>query len=72
MKDIVIEPEYLDVTVLPRSTFRHPVKRGHTAIAYILEGAGRFVQGHDSDAYKALGTDPLILDRGGNIPSQVF
>jgi redox-sensitive bicupin YhaK (pirin superfamily) len=70
VKDIVIEPEYLDVNLLPRSTFRHRVKRGHTAIAYILEGAGRFVQGHDSDAYKALGTDPFSSNTNGLLSAE--
>jgi redox-sensitive bicupin YhaK (pirin superfamily) len=33
VRDIVIEPEMLDVTVPPATEFRHPVQEGHTAIA---------------------------------------
>jgi len=42
VREIVTEPEYLDVTVPPKSVFRHPVKRGHTVFAYIFEGQGYF------------------------------
>ncbi|MBU0680949.1 MAG: pirin family protein [Proteobacteria bacterium] len=40
--DIVIEPEYLDITVPPYSAFRHPTKKGHTVFAYIIGGQGYF------------------------------
>src|SRR4030043_726833 len=34
--DVVISPEYLDITVPPNSSFTHPVKRGHTVLAYVI------------------------------------
>jgi hypothetical protein len=40
--DVVIEPEYLDVTVPPLTEFHHPVPREHTVFAYVYEGAGAF------------------------------
>jgi redox-sensitive bicupin YhaK (pirin superfamily) len=40
VKDIVIDPEYLDITVPPRSSFKHSVRRGHKALAYVIEGEG--------------------------------
>ena len=39
---IAADPVYLDVEVSPKATFVHPVPRGHTAFAYVFEGAGRF------------------------------
>jgi redox-sensitive bicupin YhaK (pirin superfamily) len=42
VRDIVIDPEYLDVTVPPQSEFVHETKRGHTVLAYVIEGAGYF------------------------------
>jgi redox-sensitive bicupin YhaK (pirin superfamily) len=39
---IAADPVYLDVELSPRATFAHPVHRGHTAFAYVFEGAGRF------------------------------
>ncbi|MCG6534105.1 MAG: pirin family protein [Syntrophales bacterium LBB04] len=42
VKDIVIDPEYLDVTVPANSEFRHPTKQGHTVFAYVIDGEGYF------------------------------
>ena len=42
VQDIVIDPEYIDVTVPPNSKFRHPTKHGHTVLAYIIDGQGYF------------------------------
>ena len=42
VKDIVIDPEYLDITVPAQSEFIHGTKRGHTVFAYVIEGSGYF------------------------------
>ena len=42
VKDIVTDPEYLDVTVPADSSFRHGIKKGHTAFAYVIDGKGYF------------------------------
>lgn len=42
VRNVVIDPEYLDVTVPPGSEFRHETKRGHTVAAYVFEGSGDF------------------------------
>ncbi len=42
VQDVVTEPEYLDITMNHHSTFNHPIKRGHNAFTYILEGEGYF------------------------------
>ncbi|MDR3561153.1 MAG: pirin family protein [Negativicutes bacterium] len=42
VKDIVIEPEFFDVTIPAGGTFEHRVKAGHTVFAYVLAGEGRF------------------------------
>jgi len=42
VREIVTEPEYLDVSIPARSSFRHPVKAGHTVFAYVFEGEGYF------------------------------
>jgi len=47
VQDIVIDPEYLDITVPPKSNFTHYVKRGHKAFAYVIEGKGYFDQNRD-------------------------
>lgn len=42
VKDIVIAPEYLDITVPPDTTFLHATRSGHTVLAYVIEGEGYF------------------------------
>lgn len=39
-RDIVIDPQYLDITVPPSTTYIHPTDPGHTVIAYVIEGEG--------------------------------
>lgn len=50
VRDIVIDPEFLDVTVPAGVTFTHAVKPGHTAFAYILSGQGYFDDQRDAFA----------------------
>jgi quercetin 2,3-dioxygenase len=45
VRDVVIEPEYLDVSVRAGGSFEHEVRRGHTAFAYVVDGGGRFSDG---------------------------
>ncbi|MCX6573329.1 MAG: pirin family protein [Candidatus Aminicenantes bacterium] len=42
VRDIVIDPEYIDVAMPPQAEFVHPTKPGHTVIAYVFEGEGCF------------------------------
>jgi redox-sensitive bicupin YhaK (pirin superfamily) len=50
VKDIVTEPEYLDVIVPPNAGFVHSVKRSHTVFAYVFEGSGFFDPRQESSA----------------------
>lgn len=63
VKDIVIEPELLDVTVPPGTTFEHQVKHGHTAVAYVLSGSGWFDEGRDPYSYEYAGSGWSDLER---------
>jgi len=42
VRDVVIDPEYLDVSVPAGVTFEHPVPSNHSAFAYVYDGFGRF------------------------------
>lgn len=42
VRDIVIDPEFLDVTVPAGACFTHAVKHDHTVFVYVLEGNGYF------------------------------
>jgi quercetin 2,3-dioxygenase len=40
VKDIIIDPEYLDITVPAGTEYFHPTKRGYTAFIYVIGGKG--------------------------------
>lgn len=44
VRDIVIDPEYLDVIIPSKTDFIHPTKAGHTCFAYVIEGKGYFCE----------------------------
>jgi quercetin 2,3-dioxygenase len=48
VRDIIIDPQYLDVAIPPRGSFGHPVKSGHTCFAYVFEGEGYFDEARKS------------------------
>jgi quercetin 2,3-dioxygenase len=47
VKDIVIDPEYLDVTVPAGAAFVHETPKGHTVFVYVIEGQGYFDEKKD-------------------------
>jgi redox-sensitive bicupin YhaK (pirin superfamily) len=63
VQDIVIDPEYLDVTVPARSEFTHPTKRGHTVFAYIIEGNGYFCKEKNPFSYEIEGINYFDMKR---------
>jgi len=42
VRDVIVDPEYLDVSVPPETTFHHPIARGHKVFAYVVDGEGYF------------------------------
>jgi quercetin 2,3-dioxygenase len=42
VQDIVVAPEYLDVSLVPGVEFRHAIPRDHRAFAYVVDGSGGF------------------------------
>ncbi len=70
VKDIVTEPEYLDITVQPGSIFMRKVKTGHTVFAYVIEGEGYFDKEHDPYAYEVTGSNYFDLNRNSLIHNE--
>ena len=62
VRDIVVEPEYLDVQIAPRARWEHPVKKGHRAFAYVLGGRGRF----DDASGEVVDSENLVLFKDGD------
>lgn len=63
VQDIVIDPEYIDVTVPANSEFRHPTKQGHTVFAYIIDGQGYFCREKNPFTYEVEGRNYFDIQR---------
>jgi redox-sensitive bicupin YhaK (pirin superfamily) len=62
VKDIVTDPEYLDVSISSDGKFVHRVKNGYTVFAYVIEGEGYFDQNQD----KLIQSEHLAIFNDGN------
>jgi hypothetical protein len=63
VRDIVIDPEYLDITVSAGSEYTHPTKRGHTAFAYVIDGTGYFCKEKKPFSYEMEGANYFDMSR---------
>jgi redox-sensitive bicupin YhaK (pirin superfamily) len=72
VRDIVTEPEYLDVTLPAGGRLEHPIGPGHTAFAYTIEGAGYFSAERDPYAFEAVGSSYFELGRDCRIGPQTL
>jgi redox-sensitive bicupin YhaK (pirin superfamily) len=65
VRDIITEPQYLDVTIPAGTKFVHPTRQGHTVFAYIIEGRACFSRQKNPFAYDVKGrAKGLPLARG--------
>ena len=62
VRDIVADPEFLDITLGPDTSFTHPVKPGYTALTYVIGGEGTF----DKKEGHRMGNQDLILFGDGS------
>jgi len=62
VKDIVVDIEYLDVTMGPGTEFEHNIKKGYRAFAYVIDGSGYF----DSEKRKTIGEGHLVIFEDGD------
>lgn len=62
VKDVKIEPEYIDVEVPANKTFLHPVKPDHTVLAYVIDGAAYFDPARIPFARDAAGVNYFDMD----------
>jgi len=65
--EIAAQPLYLDVTIRPGKQFELPIPEGHSAVAYIFEGAGLFgmADGHPGVSIEAVHL--AIFDDGDHV-----
>ena len=63
VRDIVIEPEYLDVSVPPQTEFIHRTTPGHTVFAYVIAGKGYFCKEKNPFSYEVAGENYFDMQR---------
>ncbi len=72
VQDIVIEPEYFDITVSAGSEYIHPTKRGHTVFAYVIEGKGYFCKEKNPFSYDIEGINYFDMQRDAFIGNETL
>jgi quercetin 2,3-dioxygenase len=63
VRDIMTDPELIDVSLPAHSSFVHPTKPGHTVFAYVIEGEGYFDQQRDAYAREEVGANYFDMAR---------
>jgi redox-sensitive bicupin YhaK (pirin superfamily) len=63
VRDIVTDPQYLDVTVPAGAELIHPTRRGHTVFAYVIEGKARFCPEENPFTYDVEGANYFDIQR---------
>ena len=68
VREVVTDPEFLDVSLPAGKSFTHPVKPEHTVFAYVVEGEGYFdaEEPFTREAPDAYGEGTLVLYGAGN------
>jgi redox-sensitive bicupin YhaK (pirin superfamily) len=62
VRDIVVEPDYLDITLGPRAKFERAVPSGHTAFAYLVSGKASF----DEEGKDDVSSEHLVILKHGD------
>jgi redox-sensitive bicupin YhaK (pirin superfamily) len=72
VQDIVINPEYLDVTVPENLEFCLPTLLGYTVFAYVFSGSGYFCDEKDPYSYEAEGINYFDFKRDALIGNETL
>jgi quercetin 2,3-dioxygenase len=64
VRDIIADPEFLDITLGPDMFFTHPVRPGFTALAYVIGGEGTFDTG---EGHRVNNQDLVLFGDGSSI-----
>jgi redox-sensitive bicupin YhaK (pirin superfamily) len=62
VQDIMIDPEYLDVTIPAHTVYEHPTKPGHTVFAYVIAGQGYFCMEKKPFTYETEGKNYFDME----------
>ncbi len=64
VRDIIADPEYLDVSLAPDAIFSHRVKEGYSAFAYVIGGEGTF---DPDEGYQMNNRDLVLFGDGSRV-----
>jgi len=64
VRDIVADPEFLDISLGPDQFFTHPVSPGHTAFSYVIGGEGTF---DEKEGHRVSNRDLILFSDGTSI-----
>ena len=62
VQDIMIDPEYLDITVPGHTVYNHPTKPEYTVFIYVIAGHGYFCREKKPFAYEAEGQNYFDME----------
>lgn len=62
IRDIVVDCEYLDITMQPGTMLEQPIKKSNRALAYVLEGSGYF----DPEKTDPIANEQLVIFGDGD------
>jgi redox-sensitive bicupin YhaK (pirin superfamily) len=63
VQDVVVDPQYMDITVPEKTNFQYSVKKGHTVFAYVIDGKGYFDEERNPYVHDAEGSNYFDLKR---------
>ncbi len=63
VRDIVTDPQYIDVTVPAGTSFTHPVAPDRTVFAYVIEGSAYFDDNRNPFAHEVIGENYFDFKR---------
>jgi len=63
VRDIVIDPEYLDISLAPETEFVRRTPREHTTLAYVIGGKGYFCKEKNPFTYEVAGETYVDMQR---------
>jgi redox-sensitive bicupin YhaK (pirin superfamily) len=61
VRDIVIDPQYLDVFIPGQTEFLHPIRKGHSVFVYVIDGQGYFFK----EGLRAPLEEAALIKNGG-------
>lgn len=67
VRDIVTDPQYLDVFLPARTEFIHSVKSGYTVLAYVIAGQGYFCREKNPFSYEIRGENYFDIHRDPSV-----